>query len=50
MFKFDIGYKFNILPVGLRLILEDRCRYGIMKNISKKHKETKVYVRMDVFL
>lgn len=48
--KFDIGYKFNILPLGLKFIVEKRYRKGIMKHINTKKKETKVYIRMDLLL
>ena len=49
-FSLDIGYKFNILPIGLKLILEDRYRKGTIKDITKLHKETKVYIRLDLYI
>jgi hypothetical protein len=48
--RFNIGYKLGQVPLGLKLMIESKYRKGIIENISNKEKETKVYVRLEVFL
>lgn len=50
LLKFHTGYKFNIVPLGLRLVVERRYRRGIIKEYEFSNKETKVYVRLEMYL
>jgi len=50
IFGFHIGYNFNIIPLGLKLVVKRKYRRGIIKDYDFSKIETKVYVRLEMYL
>ncbi len=50
IFNAEFGMRFTILPIGLKLKMENRYRWGSLRDTIRRERETKVYMRVELLL